>query len=176
MSWANTNTNNSHNQYQNSGRGGRGQGPNSSGRGDRRINRGNKSIAKYPFKGKMKDDPISELTITETGHRPSQFKKIYDALPVFCADKNYGGLYEVLRTRRDQVEDDFMPDYPDANLWSHTHQIQVATVAAGATRIEYSLTGERVTTYKVVDETIVTNANLQKQLLSEYKRNSKIKS
>ena len=35
----------------------------------------------------MKDDPLSKLTITETGHRPSQFKKICDALPVFCADK-----------------------------------------------------------------------------------------
>ena len=105
MSQSNTDTNNSHNQ--NSGRGGRGRGPpNGSGRGDCRgdcrtdcrTDRGNKSIAKYSFKGKMKDGPISELTITETGHRPSQFKKIYDALPVFCADKNYGGLDEVLRS------------------------------------------------------------------------------
>ena len=39
-----------------------------------------------------------------------------------------------------------------------------------------SLTGKRVTTYKLVDHTVVTNANLQKQLLSEYKRNSKNKS
>ena len=93
--------------------------------------RRNKSIAKYSFKEKMKDGPISELTITERGHRPFQFKKIYDDLPVFCADKNYGGLNEVLRTGRDKVKDDFMPAYPNANLWSNTHQIQVATVAAG---------------------------------------------
>ena len=95
----------------------------------------------------MKDGPISELTITETGHRPSQFKKLYDALPVFCANKNYGGLDEVLRTGHDKVEDDFMPAYPNANLWSNTHQIQVATVAADATIIEGLTTGERVTTY-----------------------------
>ena len=69
-----------------------------------------------------------------------------------------------------------MSAYPNANLWSHTHQIQVATVAAGATQIEGSLTGKRTTTYELVDETIVTNANLQKQLLSEYERNSKNKS
>ena len=94
----------------------------------------------------MKNSPISELTITETGHRPSHFKKIYDALPVFCADKNYGGLDEVLRTERDKVEDDFMPTYPNANLWSITHQIQVATVAEGATRIVGSTTGKRATT------------------------------
>ena len=83
----------------------------------------------------MKDGLISELTITETGHRPSQFKKLWDALPVFCADKNYGGLNEVLRTGHDQVKADFMPPYPDAALWSHTHQIQVATVADGATLV-----------------------------------------
>ena len=124
----------------------------------------------------MKDGPISELTITETGHRPSQFKKIYDALPVFCADKNYGGLNEVLRTGRDKVEDDFMPAYPTAKLWSNTHQIQVATVSAEATLIEGTTTGKRVTTYELVEQTIVTNANLQKQLLSEYERNSKNKS
>ena len=36
----------------------------------------------------MKDCPISKLTITKTGHRPSQFKKISDALPVLYVDKN----------------------------------------------------------------------------------------
>ena len=63
----------------------------------------------------MKDGLISKLTITKTGHRTSQFKKIHDALLVFCADKNYGGLNEVLHTRRDKVKDDFAPAYPDAN-------------------------------------------------------------
>ena len=44
-------------------------------------------IVKYAFEGKMKDDLISKLTITDTGHRPTQFKKITDALSVLCADK-----------------------------------------------------------------------------------------
>ena len=176
MSQTNIHTNNGQNRYKNSRRDGRGQGPKGSGLGDHRNNQGNKSIAKYSFKEKMKDGPISELTITETGHRPSQFKKLWDTLPIFCADKNYDGLDEVLCTGRDQVEDDFMPAYPNANIWSHTHQIHVATVAAGAAQIEGTLTGKRAITYELVNETIITNANLQKQLLSEYKRNSKIKS
>ena len=133
MSQTNNQANNGQNRNQNSGRGGRGRGSNTgNGRGDRHNGRGNKLIAKYAFQGKMKDGPISKLIITETGHRPSQFKKLYDALPVLCADKNYGGLDEVLRTGRDKVKDDFMLAYPDANLWSkNTHQIQVATVDAG---------------------------------------------
>ena len=118
MSKTNTHTNNGQNRYQNAGRGGRGQeGPNSSSsRGDCRKYRENKLIAKYSFKGKMKDGPISKLRITEIGHRPSQFKKLWAALPVFCADKNYGGLDEVLSTRHDQVESDFIPPYPNAAL------------------------------------------------------------
>ena len=63
----------------------------------------------------MKDSLISKLTITETGHRPSQFKKLSNTLPVFFADKNYGGLDEGLRTGRDKVKNDFMPAYSDAN-------------------------------------------------------------
>ena len=167
MSQNNTHTNNGQNRYQNSGRGGRGQGSNGSGRGDSRNNCGNKSIAKYSFKGKIKDGQMSELTITETRQRPSQFKKIYNALPVFCADKNFGGLDEVLCTGRDKVENDFIPAYPNANIWSIKHQIQVATVAEGATRILGSLTGKCVTTYELVDHTVVTNASLQKQLFLE---------
>ena len=64
----------------------------------------------------MKDGPISKLIITKIGHRPTQFKKISDALPVLCADKNYQGLDEVLCSGCDLVEIDFMPDYLDANL------------------------------------------------------------
>ena len=116
MSQTNTNANNGQNQYQNSGRGGRGRrAPNGSGRGNHCNDRGNKSIAKYSFKGKMKDGPISKLTITKTGYRPSQFKKIYDALPIFFANKNYGGFDEVLRIGRDKIENDFMSVYPNAN-------------------------------------------------------------
>ena len=87
MYQTNTNTNNGQNQNQISRRGGRDQeAPNGSGRGDHCNNCGNNSIAKYSFEGKMKDDLIYKLTSTKTGHRPSQFKKISDALPVFCAD------------------------------------------------------------------------------------------
>ena len=89
--------------------------------------------------------------------------------------KIYCGLNEVLGTRNDQVESDFMPAYPNTTLWSRTHQIQVATVADGAALIEGSLS-ERVVTYELVNKTINTDANLQKQLLSEYERNSKLKS
>ena len=124
----------------------------------------------------MTDGPISELINTEIGHRPSHFKKLYDALPVFCADKNYGGLDEGHHTRYDEIEGDFMPAYPNATIWSHTQQIQVFTVAEGAILIEGSLSGEHVATYKLVNTIIITDANLQKQLLSKYERNSKLKS
>ena len=110
----------------------------------------------------MKEGPISKLTITKTGHIPSQFKKLRDALPVFCADKNYGGLDEVPRTGQDKVEDDFMPAYPNANQLSTTHHIQIATVNRTGPLIEGTEKNERHVRHQTVQQTIVTNANLQK--------------
>ena len=77
MSQNNTHTNNGQNRYQNSGRGGQDQGAsNGIGHSNYRNDCVNKSIAKYSFEGKTKDGPISKLTITKTGHRPSQFKRL----------------------------------------------------------------------------------------------------
>ena len=67
-----TSTNNSQTRNQNSKRGGQGQGgPTGRGRGDRRNDCKNTTVAKYAFEGKMKDSPISQLLITKIGHRPN---------------------------------------------------------------------------------------------------------
>ena len=115
MSQTNTNTSNGQNRNQNSGRGGQGQGGPSGGRnGDCRNYCGNKIIAIYAYGGKMKDCPISKLSITKTGHRPTQFKKITDTLPVLCTDKNFQGLDEVIQAKPNLAETDFMQTYLDA--------------------------------------------------------------
>ena len=174
MSQTYTNTNNGQNRNQISGRSGEGQGgPNGSGRGNRRNVGGNNLIAEYSFEGKMKDGPIFKLTITKTGHRPSQFKKISNALLVLCADKNYQGFNEVLHTGHDPVKAEFMPDYPDANLWSTTHQVQISTVDPDANAEDDGL---RPVCYQMMEQTHVTDSNIQKELLLEYERNSKNKS
>ena len=115
MSQTNTSTNNGQNRNQNS-------------RSNHRNNCGNKTIAKYVIKGKMKDGLISKLLITDTEHRPTQYKKITDTLPVLCADKNFQGLDEVIWTRNDLVETDFMPTYPNTTQWSTFHHVQVSTI------------------------------------------------
>ena len=92
----NTNTNNGQNRNQNSNRGGLGRGgPTRGDRGDCHNGRGNTTIAKYTFEGKMKDGPISKFLFTKIRHRPTQFKKITNTLPVLCPDKNFRGLDEV---------------------------------------------------------------------------------
>ena len=54
----------------------------------------------------MKDGLNSKLMITKTGHRPTQYKKVIDILPVLCVDKNYQGLDDVIQNRIDLVETD----------------------------------------------------------------------
>ena len=122
----------------------------------------------------MKDGPIPKLTITETGHRPTQFKKITDALPVLWANTNFRGLDEVLWTGCDLVETDFMSIYPNAAQWSTFHHVEVTTV--NPNNAADRVTGERPVRFQMMEQTHVFDANLQKELLLEYKRNSKNKS
>ena len=97
MSQTNTNTNTNTNtgagntnQSHNAGRGGRGQGG-SGGRGcgGRGNNCRNNTIARYSFEGKMNEGPLFKFTITKGVQQTTQYKKIHDALPVFCADKGF---------------------------------------------------------------------------------------
>ena len=62
----------------------------------------------------MKDGPTSKLLITKTGHRPTQYRKITDTLPVLCADKNYQVIDDVIWNEIDWVKTYFMPTYLDA--------------------------------------------------------------
>ena len=90
MSQTNTSTATNNGKNQNSRRGGQGQNSSGSGRGKPHNGHGNNLIAnKYAFEGKMKDNSISKLLITKIGHRPTQYKKIVDTLPILCADKNF---------------------------------------------------------------------------------------
>ena len=153
------------------GRGGRGQGGSGNrARGDCSNGRGNNSIAKYSFEGKMKDGCISKIKITETRHRATQYKKIIDTLPVLCVDKNYQGIDDVTWTGNDLVEVDFMPLYLDANQWSTTHHVQISTVNP----LDVPAADDsRSARFEIMEQTHVFDENLQKELLSEYKCNFK---
>ena len=82
----------------------------------------------------MKDGTLSKLTITEGGQRATQYKQIIDALPVFCVDKGYKFIDDVIWTNTKLLEAAFLPTYPNATLWLSTYHVEVdvvdATVAA----------------------------------------------
>ena len=59
---------------------------------------------------------------------------------------------------------------PDANLRSTTHHVQVSTVDPEA---DATADGSLLVCYGIMEQTNVTDANLQKELLPEYKYNSK---
>ena len=121
----------------------------------------------------MKDGPISKLIITKTGHQPTQYKKIIDILSVLCADKNYQGIDDVIHTRNNLVEMDFIPLYPNANQWSITHNVKIGTVISTDPAAANGLCPPIIAT---MEQTHVFDANLQKELLSEFEPDSKIKS
>ena len=66
----------------------------------------------------------------------------------------------------------FMPTYPNANQWSTTHHVQISTVSPADPAAANGLHPPTIT---MEQQTHVFDANLQKELLSEYERASKIK-
>lgn len=121
----------------------------------------------------MKDGPFFKLTITQGGQQASQYKKIIDALPAFCADKGYKFIDNVIRTNTKQVQAAFIPTYPVATQWSNTYHEHVKTVDPAA--IPDATTGLCAPITEVHERSHVFDPNLQKQLLSEYDMKCKLK-
>ena len=76
----------------------------------------------------MKDGPLSNITITKGGQRATQYNKILDTLPVFCADKGYKFINDVIRLNTEKLRSAFTPTYPLASLWSNTYDVKVITM------------------------------------------------
>ena len=122
MSQTNTNTNTNTNtgagninQSHNTGSGGREQAVSSSqGRSGRGNDCRNSTIARYSFDWKMKDGLLFKRTITEGGQRPTQYKKIIDALPVICTEKGYRFIDNLICMNAKLLETTIIQTYPDA--------------------------------------------------------------
>ena len=113
MSQTNTNTEDDNtNQYQDAGRGGQSQGG-SCGRcrGDHNGDHGNNTVNNYSFERKLKDGYLSNLTITKSGPRSNQLKKILDALPDLCQDKHYDYINDIISTNTEPTQDYFSSDH-----------------------------------------------------------------
>ena len=59
-------------------------------------------------------------------------RRISDHLPVFCTDKGYKFIDDVILTNTELLEAAFLPTYPDATLWSSTFHVQIDVVNATA--------------------------------------------
>ena len=97
-----------------------------------------------------------------------------DALPVLCADKNYRYIYDIVHTWTKLRAAAFLPVHPDPAQWSDTYSVEIKTVNPNAPPA--AQTGACPIIISMVEKTHILNANVQKQLLSEYDQKSKIKS
>ena len=120
----------------------------------------------------MKEGTLFKLTITKGRQRTTQYKKIIDALPVLCADKGFRYVREIICTEMELVESTFVPSYPDATKWSLDHEVYVEVVDKNQPPVK----GLHQTMSILTKKTIITNSNLQKQLLSKYDQQFKLKS
>ena len=105
-----------------SGRGGRGGCGRSSnnGRGGGRSSGGGRSrgnqhdlAKKSSHSGQVQSGCLKGLIISSDGNRATQYKVLKDCIPVFCAEKNYAGIGEIIRNMEDWKERTFYPPPPD---------------------------------------------------------------
>ena len=97
-SGANNRNNNNNNSYRRGGgrrQGGRGRGGRHNNRRDRIKNNPKNS----GFQGALKEGPLKGIVITDnSGSRATQFQKMKEAIPTYCADKGWRGLPQIIRS------------------------------------------------------------------------------
>jgi len=155
------NNRNNNNNYRRGG--GRRQG--GRGRGGRRNNnkkdRYNNNPKTGGFQGALKEGPLKGMIITDnSGNRVTQYEKLKEALPPFCANKGWNGLHEIVRTEIDWDEDTYYDTRPDANQWSRQVNSRIGVAEDGT-----PIMGNMI---------VITNPNLQEELLSAYERKRKL--
>ena len=90
---------------------------------------------------------------------------IVDALPVFCADKNYRYINDIICTGTKLLEAAFLPTYPDTTQWSCTYHVNIDIVEPTAT--VNAQTSVRLVTSTMVEKTHIFGTSPQKQLLTK---------
>ena len=76
----------------------------------------------------MKDGCHSKLTITKSGHRATQIKKILHALPGFFKDKNYKYIDDIISTNTKPTQVYFLLVYPVRTQRSSMHHVNLGSV------------------------------------------------
>ena len=98
-----------------------------------------------------------KLTITEGTHWAIQYKKIVYALPVYCTDKGYQYIEDIICTNTEPLQATFLPLYPIASQWSSTYHVEIKTVNPLAIP---DRNGARTPITQMVEKTHIFNLDL----------------
>ena len=80
-------------------------------RGDRNGDCGNSRFANSSSTGEVKDNRISQLSITKDGPWSVQLTKIFEAIPLFCQDYHYDDISDINRTNIEPTQEEFLSDH-----------------------------------------------------------------
>ena len=175
MSQTNTNTGDGNtNQYCDAGRGGQSWGGSCDQCcGDHNGNCRNNSITNCSFERKLKNGCLSKLTITKSGYQATQLKKIINALPGFCKDKNYKYSGYIISTNTELKKAHFLPVYSVRTERSPTHHVNLGSIEPTIGLDVPFIVSPTCT--KMVEKSSIFNPNLVKQVISDYNQELKLK-
>ena len=156
---------------------------NNNGRGGGRNNgggrgRGNQNdlARKSSHVGQIQSGCLKGLTISSDGNRATQFKVLKDCLPVYCSEKLYEGIGEIVRNMQDWDEISFYPEPPDDTVrltFSTPYRVKlcVEDVTSSVTDANTGVvTVVHTPTPRYGDKWVVFDENLQKIELGKYER------
>ena len=162
------------------GRGGRWNNSRSSGQnnGGGRGRRNQHDLTKKSsHNGAIQSGCLKGLTISSDGNRSTQYKILKDALPVYCAEKLYPGVGEIVRNMEDWKEDTFYPTPPDdatKKKFSTPYCVKLC-VKSVVVVTGQDTNGDDITRIDQVDcmgiKWVVFDKNLQKIELGRYEQN-----
>ena len=99
---------------------------------NRNTDKAESNSNKNVFRGQLQSGILKNVVITEnTNKRPTQYRKMFLALPTFCAEQKFGGLDEIVRTMTDWDEATYYTKRPDVTEYAEKMKIKVADDEAG---------------------------------------------
>ena len=89
---------------------------------------GNSTFADSLFVWKLENNCISNCSITKSGPRLNQLKKILEALDSLCQDKHYGYIPYIICTNTKPTKEYFLSNHPIKRCGSLKHHVKLGFI------------------------------------------------
>ena len=104
------------------------KGPHDTQCGDRNNNRGNSRFANSSSAEEVKDNHISQLSITKDGPQSIELTQILEAIPLICQEHHYDYISDIISTNIEPTQEEFLSDLSIKRQRPPKHHVKLGIV------------------------------------------------